>query len=257
MSILRTKYPTRHACKTGTRIEIIRSKRNRVDNFLRIVRGQMQTLKELKVQEQEALGGYKWSQIDDDIASKRRELSRLKGRTEPSNKRIAMFESALSIIKSKHDIRRCPLCNTKFDRSALVKHIQTQLESAKEDQSLIEFQRRTNDLQQEIMTLQMLKNRMSDSERRFISVKDSLFSSYRDLEISEIAPLDDQAFQLGIKSFIEQLTVLRERLVNRTKDFKEQEVRINNEKYEMLKDIEKDIDTLHACMHSKQHRDTK
>lgn len=239
-----TEYHRSLFRKTGTRMEIIRSKRNRVDNFLRIVRGQMQTLKELKVQEQEALAGYKPSQIDDDIASKRRELGRLRGRTEPSNKRITMFESALSIIKSKHDIRRCPLCNTKFDRSALVKHVQTQLESAKEDQSLIGFQRRTNDLQQEIMKLQMLKSRMSDSERRFISVKDSLFNSYRDLEISEIAPLDDQAFQLGIKSFIEQLSVLQERLVNRKKDFKEQEEQINNEKYEMLKDIEKDIDTL-------------
>lgn len=239
-----TEYHRSLFRETGTRIEAIRSKRNRADNFLRIARRQLHTLKELKEQEHVALGEYKWNQIDGDIASKRSELGKLRRRAEPSNKRIAMFENALSIIKSKRGIRRCPLCNTRFDRSALVKHIQTQLENAKEDPSLIEFQRRIDDLQQEIMKLQMLKDRMSDSEREFVSVKDSLFDSYRDLEISEIAPLDDQAFQLGIKSFIKQLSVLQERLVNRTKDFKEQEERINNEKYEMLKDIEKDIDTL-------------
>ena len=228
----------------GSKISGIQSRKDDIEHFQGALSNKILRLEDLMQEHQDIFRVYgERLTIDDEIKAKMRDLTEAKKEIEAFSENISLHKSALSIVsRSKRD--QCPLCKSEFDRTLLMKRIERELKSIKASKEFRKSQQEEKNLEQAISGLRTVLDRFLEIDREFASIKEIVESDCRDLEISSIVPLDDRLFELGLKSFTNQMRILQGRLEDRSFELEKQEKEIREEKNQLLLEAEENIDIL-------------
>jgi DNA repair exonuclease SbcCD ATPase subunit len=232
------REPSREVRDLGERKDALR-------NFLKVLNKQIEELKMLQQDKRDALAEK--SSIETEISQKTKEKLMLEHQIDFSRNVGTLLESALSIM-TESDKNRCPLCNSEFDRTTLIKHVKQELETKKASEILKNARLKIADLDERIGALRARLGEFKRTDEKFASIKKELKTESMELQVFGIVPLDKDVFELDSFPFLNQMQMWRKRIEDKTIDLENQEEKARSDRERQILDIERNIDTLNLMV---------
>lgn len=214
-------------------------------NFLKVLNKQIEELKMLQHDMMDTLAERR--SIETEISQKTKEKSMLEHEIDLSRNVGTLLESALSIMAESYN-NRCPLCNSEFDRTTLIKHIRQELESKKASETLKNAREKIADLDEKIGALRATLDEFERIDEKFAYIKKELKTKSKESQLSDVVPLEKDVFELDSLPFLNQMQMWRKRIEDKVIDLENQEKKVRSDRERQILDIERNIDTLNLMV---------
>jgi exonuclease SbcC len=229
----------------GREVRDLLERKELLRNFLKFLNKQIEELKMLQQDMRDTLAEK--SSIENEISEKTKEKSMLEHEIDLSRNVGTLLESALSIMRES-DKNRCPLCNSEFDRTILIKHVEQELVTKRASEILKNARVRIADLDERIGSLRARLDEFKRKDEKFASIKKELKTESKELQELGIVPLDEDVFELDSFSFPNQMQLWRKRIEDKVSGLENQEEKARSDRERQILDIERNIDALNLMV---------
>jgi DNA repair exonuclease SbcCD ATPase subunit len=240
-----TDFYRRLLREPGMEVRDLRERIGTLRNFLKALDKLTEGLKMLPHDMLDTLAEK--SSIETEISQKTKEKSVLEHEIDFSRNVGTFLESAL-LIMEESDKNKCPLCNSEFDRTQLIKHIRQELETEKPSEILKNTRKKMADLDKRIGTLKARLGEFERIEEKFAFIKKELKTESKESHLFDIVPLDKDVFELDSFPFLNQMQMWRKRIEDKVIDLENQEEKARSEREQQILGIEQSIDTLNLMV---------